>query len=199
MSTITSFCMFFLSFVPLWVSILFIDFMSLHQSQANPWTEIISISLITVVSLISIIVLLRVLCVPKGADCIADYKIVDVVTFLIFFSVFGFLSIRHNQFSVNILLELFGYRFYHCKLENDDNITIERMVVSRYNLRSPMIHMISARAINNEYLAVVSESIVNQLEDKTDIRKTREEKKIICFTYKRLHGQCMYGIRKRRF
>ena len=170
--------------------------MSLHHSQANPWTEIISISLITVVSLISIIVLLRVLCVPKGADCIADYKIVeineekkisteyllsyilplfafqfdkwtDVVTFLIFFSVFGFLSIRHNQFSVNILLELFGYRFYHCKLENDDNITIERMVVSRYNLRSPMIHMISARAINNEYLAVVSESIVNQLEDKT--------------------------------
>ena len=80
---------------------------------------------------------------------------------------FGFLSIRHNQFSVNILLELFGYRFYHCKLENDDNITIERMVVSRYNLRSPMIHVISARAINNEYLAVVSESIVNQLEDKT--------------------------------
>ena len=78
MSTITSFCMFFLSFVPLWVSILFIDFMSLHQSQANPWTEIISISLITVVSLISLIVLLRVLCVPKGADCIADYKIVEI-------------------------------------------------------------------------------------------------------------------------
>lgn len=78
MSTITSFCMFFLSFVPLWVSILFIDFMSLHHSQANPWTEIISISLITVVSLISIIVLLRVLCVPKGADCIADYKIVEI-------------------------------------------------------------------------------------------------------------------------
>mgnify|MGYP000320977530 FL=1 len=38
----------------------------------------------------------------------------EVVKFLIFFLTFGYLCIKHNSFSVNIVLELLGYKMYDC-------------------------------------------------------------------------------------
>lgn len=37
-----------------------------------------------------------------------------VVLFLIFFTILGFLCIKHNYFSVNIILEMAEFRFYNC-------------------------------------------------------------------------------------
>lgn len=184
MSIITNFCLFFLSFAPLWVSVLFIDALSIIQGNPNKWTEYISIALILLFGFVSIFILRHILHIKEGADNVKEFEIVekceekkisaeyvlsyilplfafdftiwsDVVKFLIFFSVFGFLSIRHDQFSVNVLLELRGYRFYTCKLKGESDHTIQKIIICRDELQGPSNKMISARAINNEYIVLV--------------------------------------------
>ncbi len=184
MSAITGFCIFFLSFFPLWISVLFIDIKSICDGNPNIWTEIISICLILLVSVISLIVLMHELN-PKNADNRQEYIIVSakeektisaeyllsyilplfafdfttwdkVVLFLVFFLCFAFLSIRHNYFSVNVLLELLGHRFYACELKNSDNATIKKTVVCREILLAQIGGSISARAINNACFVKVS-------------------------------------------
>lgn len=81
----------------------------------------------------------------------------EVVLFLVFFLVFAFLSIRHNHFSVNILLELMRYRFYSCELENEDGVSISKIVVCQEILSAQIGGLISARAINNEYIVKLSD------------------------------------------
>lgn len=183
-SLITNFCLFFLSFAPLWVSVLFIDALSIIQGNPNKWTEYISIALILLFSVVSSFILRHILHIKEGADNVKEFEIVekceekkisaeyvlsyilplfafdftiwsDVVKFLIFFSVFGFLSIRHDQFSVNVLLELRGYRFYTCKLKGESDHTIQKIIICRDELQGPSNKVISARAINNEYIVMV--------------------------------------------
>lgn len=81
----------------------------------------------------------------------------EVILFLIFFSVFAFLSIRHNHFSVNVLLELMQYRFYSCELENEDGVSISKTVVCKETLSAQVGGTILVRAINNEYVVKLSE------------------------------------------
>lgn len=183
-SLITNFCLFFLSFAPLWISVLFIDALSIIQGNPNKWTEYISIALILLFSVVSSFILRHILHIKEGADNVKEFEIVekceekkisaeyvlsyilplfafdftiwsDVVKFLIFFSVFGFLSIRHDQFSVNVLLELRGYRFYTCKLKGESDHTIQKIIICRDELQGPSNKVISARAINNEYIVMV--------------------------------------------
>lgn len=184
MSIITGFCMFFLSFCPLWISVLFIDIKSIYEGNLNLWTEIISILLIVIATIISLVVLLCELN-PQNANNKQAYILIsakdektitaeyllsyilplfafdftvwhEVILFLIFFAVFAFLSIRHNHFSVNVLLELMQYRFYSCELENEDGISINKIVVSKETLSAQVGGTISARAINNEYVVKLS-------------------------------------------
>lgn len=57
MSIIVSFSMYFLSFVPLWIAVLFIDIKSLLEGGGDKWTEIISIIGIILGLFVSLIVL----------------------------------------------------------------------------------------------------------------------------------------------
>ena len=57
MSIFVSFSMYFLSFVPLWITVLFIDIKSLIEGGGDKWTEIISISGILLGVLTSLIIL----------------------------------------------------------------------------------------------------------------------------------------------
>lgn len=179
------FCMFFLSFCPLWISVLFIDIKSICEGNPNVWTEIISVSLVLIVSIIALVVLMCDLN-PQNTNNQQEYRIVsakeektitaeyllsyilplfafdftvwnEVVLFLVFFLVFAFLSIRHNHFSVNILLELMRYRFYSCELENEDGVSISKIVVCQEILSAQIGGLISARAINNEYIVKLSD------------------------------------------
>ena len=75
----------------------------------------------------------------------------EVVKFLIFFLIFGFLCIRHNIFSVNIILEFMHYRMYDCKLKNADNKEIERIVISKNILSINKGKNIKVKILNNEY------------------------------------------------
>ena len=138
MSFIFSMSMFYLSFFPLWVSVLFIDVKNIIQSGNNLWTEWISIICILFGMIISWIVLCFYFheksigthtYVLKEAE---EEKIIStefllsyvlplfafdftkwdqVILFLIFYITMSFLCIRHNHFSVNIVLEFLHYRF----------------------------------------------------------------------------------------
>ena len=147
MSLATSCSMFFLSFAPLWVSILFIDIKSIIEKQTSVMTEKYSILAIPIISIISLVVLMlsfnkkntngsheyTIDGVEEEKALSAEYLLSyilplfafdftvwhQVVLFLVFLFVLAFLCIRHNYFSVNILLELFWYRFYRCTLQNE--------------------------------------------------------------------------------
>ncbi len=71
-SVITDFCMFF----PLWISVLFIDIKSILEGNPNIWPEIISVSLILLVSIISLVVLMHELN-PRNTSNQQEYRIVS--------------------------------------------------------------------------------------------------------------------------
>ena len=55
MSVFVSFSMYFLSFVPLWITVLFIDIKSLVDGGGDKWTEIIGITGILLGLLIAVV------------------------------------------------------------------------------------------------------------------------------------------------
>ena len=57
MSKIILFCLIFTSFLPLWVSIIFIDIISLLENSDGIMTEIISVVIIFLISFFSFIML----------------------------------------------------------------------------------------------------------------------------------------------
>ena len=178
MSLIISSSMYFLSFLPLWITVVFIDAKSLAEGGGNKCTEIIGISLILVGIIISLIILFvkfygtcdekytYTIETAKESKMITaefllayilplfafDFTLWDeVVKFLIFFLIFGFLCIRHSYFSVNIVLELMHYRMYECCLRNDDGIGIEKTVISQERLNMQKGQRVSVKIINNEF------------------------------------------------
>ena len=178
MSVFVSFSMYFLSFVPLWITILFIYIKSLVDGGGDKWTEIISISGILLGLLVSMIILFVKFFVTDDEKYVLtindakesktvtaefllsyilplfafDFTLWDeVVKFLIFFLIFGFLCIRHNNFSVNIILELMHYRMYECKLMNADGMEVERTVISKNILSTSKGKDVQVKILNNEY------------------------------------------------
>lgn len=185
MSVVTGFCIYFSSFFPLWLSVLFLDIKSIAEGEPHICTEIISISVILLFSAFSFFVLKAAMS-PKDTNGSQVYTLKGakeektitaefllsyilplfafdfttwdgVVQFLVFFLVLAFLSIRHNHFSVNVLMELFGYRFYSCELENSDGKEIIKIVISRKILSSQIGAEIHIRSINNEYCVNVTD------------------------------------------
>lgn len=179
MSAILSFSLFYLSFTPLWISIIFVDSMSLVKGSTAVWTEIVSIASIVVVMLCSLIV---VVCTfnSKNRDGVQKYRIAavreeksitvefllsyilplfaydftlweGVVLFLIFFITLGFLCIKHNYFCVNVVLELLDYGFYQCELINEDDVRLTKTIISKKKLNGCISTTIAIRAINNEF------------------------------------------------
>ena len=178
MSILVSYSMYFLSFIPLWFAVLFIDIKSLVEGGGYKWTEIISISGILLGVLISLIILFvkffflddekYVLTIQDAKECkniTAEFLLSyilpmfafdftqwdEVVKFLIFFLIFGYLCIRHNNFSVNIVLESMHYRMYECRLMNADGKEVERTVISKDILSARKGKDIKGKILNNEY------------------------------------------------
>ena len=162
MSKIFSLSLYYTSFAPLWISVLFIDIKSCIENLSNIGTEKISIGCILFFSVLTVIVLAVSLC-TNGKEGTTQYQLKyaqedktitaeyllsyilplfafdftkwsQVLLFLIFFLTLGFLCIKHNYFSINIMLELANYRFYNCELENEDGVIIEKRIISRRRL-----------------------------------------------------------------
>jgi hypothetical protein len=169
--------MYFLSFAPLWITILFIDIKSLIDG-GNRWTEIIGITGILLglsISLIILIIKFFVADDEKYTLTIQDAKESKTITaefllsyilplfafdftqwdevakFMIFFLIFGYLCIRHNNFSANIILELMHYRMYDCILMNTDGKVVERTIISKRILSISEGKDIQVKILNNDY------------------------------------------------
>lgn len=179
MSKPFSFSLFFVSFTPLWISILFIDCKNIFENQTNLWTEKISIVCIIFIMLISFCILRKELHavgragtrnyivkkVREEKTITVDYLLSyilplfafdftlwnEVVLFFVFYSTIGFLCIKHNHFSVNVVLEILKYKFYICTLENEDGIEIEQAIISRRNLVGCVGDDIYLKSLNDEY------------------------------------------------
>lgn len=179
MSKLFSFSLYYISFAPLWLSILFIDIKSCIENSDDLWTEKISIICILAFAVFCLIVLMIELCANNKEGTIpntlkqakeektitAEYLLSyilplfafdftvwnEVVLFLIFFITLGFLCIRHNYFSVNIVLELANFKFYTCIFENEDGVETEQSVISHRKLTGCIGDIIYLKSLNNEY------------------------------------------------
>lgn len=181
-----SFSLYFVSFLPLWVSVLFIDILSIAENQTETRTEYISICCILIVLFISIVIIYHELrkhgkegsrrqtikAVREEKSITAEFLLSyilplfafdftlwnQVVLFLVFFATLGFLCIRHNYYSVNIVLEIAGYRFFRCVMSNSDNVETEQLVMSKQRLNELIGTDIYVAALNNDYVLDVSKN-----------------------------------------
>lgn len=180
MSVILSFCMYYLSFLPLWLTILFIDIKSIVEGEYNKYTELVSIISILIMLFFTIIYVTfyfrksktgqlekyEIVSARESKTITAefllsyilplfafDFRLWDqVVEFLIFFVILGLLCIRHNNFSVNIVLEIINYKIYECELKNNDGIEIDKIVISKNILNVKKGFHIDLYALNNDVL-----------------------------------------------
>ena len=179
MSKLFFFSLYFTSFTPLWLSVLFIDIKSCIENSQSTVIEFYSIIVILIIWLISILIIIMVLfskyeegttrfilnSVKEEKSIASEYllsyilplfafdftKWDSVILFLIFFVTLAFLCIRHNYFSVNIVLKILKYQVYTCEIENDDQIRITTSIISRKNLMAKKGEEIRLKALNNEY------------------------------------------------
>ena len=179
MSKLFSFSLYFISFAPLWLSVLFIDLKSCIENNPNLWTEKISIGCILIVTLICLFILRIELCTSGKEGTVsqtlkrakeektitAEYLLSyilplfafdftiwnEVILFLIFFITLGFLCIRHNYFSANVILELANFRFYTCIFQNEDDVEIEQTIISQIKLTGYIGETVYLKSLNNEY------------------------------------------------
>lgn len=184
MSVLFSFSLYFLSFTPLWLSIAFVDVMSIVEGSPNVCTEYLSL-LSIVIGFLFCTVILAASLNSKNRDDTQNYFLTEVkedktitaefllsyilplfafdftlwqqvVLFLVFFITLGLLCIRHNYFCVNIVLELAGYRFYHCLLTNEDGIRINKTVLCKKHLNTLINESLKLRTINNDISLYIS-------------------------------------------
>ncbi len=178
MSFLFSVCMYFSSFMPLWIAILFIDTKNCLISEENLNTEAITIILIILMSVVSSITLYFFMRNKKQGG-VHTYVIKEVqeekvstaefllsyllplfafdftkwdqccLFFMIFFML-GILHIKHNYFSVNIVFEFLKYCFYDCTIVNDDGVDLKTVIISRRNLCLETGNLVQLKAINNE-------------------------------------------------
>lgn len=179
MSRLFAVSLYFVSFIPLWISVLFLDILSILDNTTSKMTEYISISCILVGMCISLVAIyyeihrqgkegskIYTLKIAKEEKAItAEYLLsyilplfafnftlwYQVVLFLVFFITLGYLCIKHNYYSINIALEIVGYRIYQCVLSNDDNVVIEQLVMSKQRLNALIGMEVHLSALNNDY------------------------------------------------
>ena len=192
MSRIISLASFFTSFMPLWISVLFIEFKSIYESKVNVCTEILMIISVILINLFSLIIILVWI---KCADYKATEEVVleeveeekgisaeyllsyilplfafdftrwdSVVLFAIFFVTLMYICVRHNHLSINIIFELMKYSLYSCVLRNEDGDSKRRkMIISKVNLLLHRGQIVQVNNINNEYSIITNNSIANDL------------------------------------
>ena len=183
--------LFITSFFPLWISIIFIDVKSIIYNGSNLYTEIISIIAIVIVNFFSIIALcnwikrepitseeMKISYACENKTISSEYLLAyilplfafdftqwdSVVLFLIFFITLGYICVKHNNFSVNILLEILKYNVYDCKIKTEENdLEIERKIISKTNLSKYRGRIIRIENLNNEY-SIVRETLIDEAE-----------------------------------
>lgn len=179
MSILFSFCLYFTSFLPLWVAVVFQDIVSITYNKENIGTEVFSIIIICVIFIISLIVMyyklfksmndtkttwtIKEATINKSITLEYMLSVVlpliafdftkwtQVVLFIIFYSTVCFLSISHKSFNPNIVLILLKYKFYNCVLENEDGKQKSTIVFSTNILTNEVNKPVSLKDINDDF------------------------------------------------
>ena len=166
MSTLLSLSLYHTSFLPLWISILFMDIKSIVEKGPHLTTEIVGLLCIVIIFIAlhtkirEGTILQTLVSVKEEKRIIAEYLLAyilpffafdftrwdQVIPFLIFYLTLGFLCVRHNYLSVNIMLEIAGFR-----LKNDDGIVTDQIVISHRRLNSFVGESLYLSSLNNEY------------------------------------------------
>lgn len=172
--------MYYLSFAPLWLVVIFMDIFSIFNGETNLLTEYVSIPLIVLVFIFAFMNVRKGLNPAKrdntqeyqlesageekflAAELLMSYvlplfafdftKFQGVFLFSVFFIIFGWLCIKHNYFCVNIVLEAMKYKVYDCTYQTFDDITIKKKVISKRALSQCRGETIRVRGLNNEYM-----------------------------------------------
>ena len=137
--------MFVTSFIPLWITILFQDFLNLYRANSYIGTELISVVVIFLINTVAIIIILRSLNSIKYSEY-KSYRVIDVkresgvtnnfavtyiapliifdftrwdsvVPFILYFFFLMFHSYTQNVIYANIIFEVLHYKFYNCELQ----------------------------------------------------------------------------------
>lgn len=144
MSNLFKVAMFITSFLPLWITVIFIDCLSIVRMQTHLYTEIIGLVVILIGTILSSIIIYWSLKTVKPTDY-KPYQIQNavqekgitsefllsyilplfafdftvwenVIQFLIYFCILAFLCIRNNNVYANLIFEGQRYKFYTCEL-----------------------------------------------------------------------------------
>lgn len=147
MSNLFKFSMFFTSFIPLWITVIFKDVLSIYSNEKYVCTEWISIILIMIVLVMSITIMIKGIKTMEKSRGYSPYKIISVeklnglsseyllayvvplfafdfttwfgaVEFLVYFLILMFLCVKNNNVYSNLILEIQDYKFYNCELQN---------------------------------------------------------------------------------
>lgn len=184
MSVLFSGSLFFLSFFPLWFSIAFIEAKSIYDNSSNLYTEWIALTCIILGILICGAIVIKslskkntngaieftVVAAEEEKTISADYLLSyilplfafdftqwdGIILFLVFFGTMGFLCVYHSHFSLNVLLEFAGYKFYKTDIMNADKKVVTVEIVSRENIVVKHNQEVSLRFLNNNYCCLVS-------------------------------------------
>lgn len=179
MSKLFPYSLYFMSFLPLWVSVLFIEIRSIFTKEPGIATEIGMIVFIFVGTIASWIVLTKQLKalhdehpVKKtilnateqkalSVEFLLSYilplfafdftKWDQVVLFGFFFVIVGYLCISHNMYCANLVLDVMKYRFYDCEIENADGISSTIVIISQRPLTSMVKQQVPISTLNNDY------------------------------------------------
>ena len=137
--------MFITSFSPLWITVLFINVLSIIKNDSNLWTEYLGIISIIMINLISILIVFKSMASIQPSEY-KSYTVIEaeqekgitsefllsyvlplfafnftewdgVVQFLIYFNVLAFLCVRNNNVYANLVFEIKKYKFYSCELQ----------------------------------------------------------------------------------
>lgn len=138
--------MFITSFLPLWITILFIEILSIFKNDKNLFTEYVVIFLVLITLSTSLFIIFYTISRKISSRSFHSYELEEVslesgvtsefllsyilplvafdftvwdkvAQFMLYFLILSFLCIRNNNVYANLLFEIRGYRFYSCNLK----------------------------------------------------------------------------------
>ncbi len=75
----------------------------------------------------------------------------QTILFLHIFLILGWLSVKHNHFSNNVVLEALGYRVFHCVLDSEDRKQLDVNVITKDNMVLSLQEEVTIEFVNNDF------------------------------------------------
>lgn len=170
--------LFFSSFIPLWLVIMYMDAVSIYQNSDNILIETVSIPaifILTILSLVDLFLEIRhfkkvdshkkiIYFAEKDKDilptfifsfalplCAFNFTQHDgVISFLLFFIPIMIICIRNNIIFPNAALMIVGYNYYKCRFDEDVNGRLFSVATKQKDIEANIGAEVIAYQINND-------------------------------------------------